>query len=1171
MKNIYQPLYQRILLFCVLLLASQLTFGQQPPPPTVITTSQIVDYDEEITLQASCATGTLKWYEDVLATPALTLLTFNVTETKTYIAVCETSCGCGGSPLESDPVEILITVNTPTNVTTDKSICDGTSLELSALCPSGTVTWYEADETTLLVSTTVTPTDSPGPTSYFVSCVDGSYESPKQEVKIYVNNTPDLTIPSTTMTSPVEACLNSSITLDATCPSGTAVFYAGNSITEIDPDISNLSTIGENHYYVRCESITDCPSPFVDIQIDVSTPPTPTINTLADPVCPGSIVVLDATCDADSDPDWYLNDGVTPVINPGVMPDTTTTYKVRCVSRVLISCFSPFQDFTVTIKSDITSQPASVLACLGDNVTFTVGIAGTPTVIQWQKRQADGTYTDIPSATTETLTITNTTINDEGYYRLRVVGECDFFTEDAFLTFPETIIYKNKATPAGTLPTDGFGYVAAISNGFAIVGAPGRSMDFSFEAKGAAYIYKMGSDGKWSQTAQLTPLASDALQYGDYFGTSVAISGDYAFVGAPYKNFSKGVVFVFKKQANNSWTQVAKLSDPSSTGNEYFGENISASGDFLAVTQMGEDRVFIYKKDNTGTWTYDTDVEDPSPSPSNSFGMSIGISENTLAVGTPGFGINGAILVFERNNSGTWQFKDALPPSDPSSGIGLSTAISGNTILATRVSGSGFFVEVFEKNTLGTWKRKGELVGDGVDPVSGYGYSLSIHDNIAIVGAPLNFDYRGAAIVFEKSTTGEWVQKEMIMPDDLIEDDTFGSDVVTDGKNILITASPGGGSSGGPPPSISNKGAAYFYNLYTPPAVTVASVAQAAGVCSGQTATFNLTGLPVSDTFTITYKIDAGGTDKTVLVTSDASGKTSFTEGLTSADNTKIIYITKIKNEATGCEKVLDVNSTIAIKAPTLITEHPTPTGVCVGETAVFASEATGEGTLVFQWQRQAPITNGVNGPLTNDFADISVLTLPNRTSADNGATYRVKVTGECGVAISNDAILNVYQKAVVNITAGPPVCPGTAGSVLFSGTPSALVYYESEGNTRFIMLNADGLATVPTAPLTASTTFTLKSISIEGKCNRALSGSVVVQVLPTGTSIPSALVLVSPTDDVVVSDVKTLYAQNIQATNKINTGGKADNLANKYVLLEPGFEASQGSVFLAKISAACP
>lgn len=1169
MKNIYQPFYQKILLFCVLLLSVQLTFAQQPAAPTVITTSQIVNDGESITLQASCATGTLQWYEDVLATPALTVLTFTVTETKTYIAVCETSCGCGGGPLVSDPVEILITVNKPTNVTTDKSICNGNSIELSALCPRGTVTWYDSDGTTPLGSTTVIPTATPGPTSYFVTCVDGVYESPQQETKIYVNSNTPLDDPS--VTTPVEACLGGSVTLSATCTSGSPVFYAGNSITEIDPVLTNLAI--SDIYHVRCESITDCPSAFVDIEVNISSPPAPTINTLADPVCLGSVVVLDATCDTNSDPKWYLNDGTTAVIVPNVIPSTNTTYKVRCESNVFTNCYGTFDSILITVLTDITAQPSSVLACMGDNVTFTVGVSGTPTLIQWQKRKADGTYEDIISATTETLTINNTTLTDRGYYRCHVVGVCDFFTEDAFLSFPETIQFKNKVAPSNVLATDEFGNVVAISNGFAIVGAPGKSMDSFGEAKGAAYIYKMGSDGKWSQSAQLTPLLTDALVYGDFFGSSVAISGDYAFVGAPYKNSSIGAVFVFKKQVNNTWTQVSKLVDPAGAGGDFFGEVISATDNFLAVSQTGYDKVFVYKKDNTGTWVYDTDIDDPSLIPSNSFGTALGISENTLAIGTPGYGSLGAVLLYERDNVGTWQFKDALESSDPSSGYGLgfTVAISGNTLMATGIEISALetSVQIFERNTVGTWEEKDKLISNDLPADAFLGFSLSIHDNIAIAGAPLNSGMRGAAVVFEKSTTGDWVQKEIIMPDDLSEEDGFGADVVTDGKTILIGSTLSVFSSG--PFGPGNKGSAYFYNLYTPPVLSIGSVALASGVCSGQTATFNLTGLPISDTFTVTYKIDAGGTDKTVVVTSDATGKASFTETLTFANNTKNIYITKIKNNVSNCEEVIDVTAEITVKAPTQITANVVSQIVCVGETAVFMGEASGEGILNFQWQRQTPGSSGYNAPLNNDFSDISVLTLANRTLTDNGALYRVKVTGECGVAISNGATLNVLPKATVAMVAGPPVCPGTSGMLFFSGTPSAEVYYESNGFTTSITLDGEGRATIITGPITVATTYNLVSINVFGKCNKSLSGSVVVDILPTGASIPLALVLASPTNDVLTSIVQNHFAQNIQAANKINTGGKSDQIGNKYVLLEPGFEASAGSVFLAKISAACP
>ena len=75
---------------------------------------------------------------------------------------------------------------------------------------------------------------------------------------------------------------------------------------------------------------------------------------------------------------------------------------------------------------------------------------------------------------------------------------------------------------------DNFGYAAAIDGDYAIVGAWAKGGDET----GAAYIF-FRSGTKWKEQAKLT--ASDPAE-GNFFGRTVAISGDYAIVGSPFND-----------------------------------------------------------------------------------------------------------------------------------------------------------------------------------------------------------------------------------------------------------------------------------------------------------------------------------------------------------------------------------------------------------------------------------------------------------------------------------------------------------------------------------------------------------------------------------------------------------------------------------------------------------
>ena len=69
-------------------------------------------------------------------------------------------------------------------------------------------------------------------------------------------------------------------------------------------------------------------------------------------------------------------------------------------------------------------------------------------------------------------------------------------------------------------------------------------------SSGSAYIFERDSNGNWSETQKLT--TSDPEVYA-YFGSSVAISGNYAIVGAYLNNNDSGSVYIFERDSNGNW------------------------------------------------------------------------------------------------------------------------------------------------------------------------------------------------------------------------------------------------------------------------------------------------------------------------------------------------------------------------------------------------------------------------------------------------------------------------------------------------------------------------------------------------------------------------------------------------------------------------------------------
>ena len=115
----------------------------------------------------------------------------------------------------------------------------------------------------------------------------------------------------------------------------------------------------------------------------------------------------------------------------------------------------------------------------------------------------------------------------------------------------------SKITAEDRTSGDYFSNDVAISGNFAIVGAyhENQSVDeggFLSEA-GAAYIYRFDGS-EWVQMQKLTAPVRIAE---DHFGFSVDICGDYAIVGAPWKDdtdtdYGEGVAVIYHFE-DSSW------------------------------------------------------------------------------------------------------------------------------------------------------------------------------------------------------------------------------------------------------------------------------------------------------------------------------------------------------------------------------------------------------------------------------------------------------------------------------------------------------------------------------------------------------------------------------------------------------------------------------------------
>ena len=239
---------------------------------------------------------------------------------------------------------------------------------------------------------------------------------------------------------------------------------------------------------------------------------------------------------------------------------------------------------------------------------------------------------------------------------------------------------------------DSFGISVALSGNTALVNAEGKTVNGHVDA-GVVYVYTR-TGTTWSQQAALS--ASDAAAH-DSFGWPMTLSGGTALIAAAYRTVdgqsNAGAVYVFKR-TGASWLQQAELSDPDAAANDYFGWSVALSGDTALVgadgkTVSGQSQAgaaYVYTRSGT-TWSQQTELTASDGAVHDSFGVSVALDGAAALVGADsrtvgGYANAGAAYVFTRTGT-TWSQQTELSASDAATddSFGYPVALSGDTAL----------------------------------------------------------------------------------------------------------------------------------------------------------------------------------------------------------------------------------------------------------------------------------------------------------------------------------------------------------------------------------------------------------------------------------------------------------------------------------------------------------
>jgi len=312
---------------------------------------------------------------------------------------------------------------------------------------------------------------------------------------------------------------------------------------------------------------------------------------------------------------------------------------------------------------------------------------------------------------------------------------------------------ETKLTADDAAGGDSFGGSVAISGNTALVGAWGD--DDAGGISGSAYLFDVTTG---DQLAKLT--ASDAAG-GDLFGYSVAISGNTALVGAYGNNDAGGIsgsAYLFDVTTGS---QLAKLTASDAAAGDFFGWSVAISGNTALVGAYGDDggggnfgSAYLFDV-TTGNQLAKLAASDATAG--DLFGYSVAISGNTALVGAwldDDGGINSGSAYLFDVTTGNQLAKLTAPDAAMFDEFGGSVAISGNTALVGAQwdddgdsdSGSAYLFDVTTGNQLAKLTPSDTTAGDR------FGNSVAISGTTALVGARFDDDagnFSGSAYLYE--------------------------------------------------------------------------------------------------------------------------------------------------------------------------------------------------------------------------------------------------------------------------------------------------------------------------------------------------------------------------------------------------------------------------------------
>ncbi len=349
------------------------------------------------------------------------------------------------------------------------------------------------------------------------------------------------------------------------------------------------------------------------------------------------------------------------------------------------------------------------------------------------------------------------------------------------------------------------GSSVAASDDYRVAGLPFTSIG-GFQATGAVKVYDAASNDL------LVTLTNPAPASYDYFGYSVAVSGNYLVVGAYQDDAGTtdaGSAYVYDLTSANPTSPIAALSNPTPAYLDFFGGAVAVSGNYVVVAAHRDDTgasdagsVYVYDLSSPTPSTPVTTLNNPSPAASDLFGNSVGLAGNYLVVGVlgddGGATDQGSVYVYDLSSPTRNTPIATLNNPSPSNldNFGISARVAGNYVVVGAYrddtgatdAGSAYVYDLSSptpSTPIATLNNPSPGTSDF------FGTSVGVAGNYVVVGAyqdDTGASNAGSAYVYDLTSPAPSTPVATLNNPTPANDDNFGISVAVAGNQVIVGA-----------------------------------------------------------------------------------------------------------------------------------------------------------------------------------------------------------------------------------------------------------------------------------------------------------------------------------------------------------------------------------------------